>query len=114
MTNFFSSRLRQKVDHLMDILWAGCVNNPMDSIAARFNLRYTEQKWLDATVQLLAEDSRALQRFVAGDMTIFTASQFNQLGGVSALAQIENREQVFEALRQSSLVRQSTVANSTN
>lgn len=31
-TNFFSSGLRQKVDQLMDILWAGGVNNPMDSI----------------------------------------------------------------------------------
>jgi hypothetical protein len=30
--NFFSSGLRQKVDRLMDILWAGGVNNPMDSI----------------------------------------------------------------------------------
>src|SRR3954464_5426311 len=30
--NFFSSGLRQKVDSLMDILWAGGVNNPMDSI----------------------------------------------------------------------------------
>src|SRR5207244_6984003 len=30
--NFHSSGLRQKVDQLMDILWAGGVNNPMDSI----------------------------------------------------------------------------------
>jgi hypothetical protein len=30
-SNFFSSGLRQKVDGLMDILWAGGVNNPMDS-----------------------------------------------------------------------------------
>jgi len=30
--NFFSSGLRQKVDQLMNILWAGGVNNPMDSI----------------------------------------------------------------------------------
>lgn len=30
--NFFSSGLRQKVDQLMDVLWAGGVNNPMDSI----------------------------------------------------------------------------------
>ena len=30
--NFFSSGLRQKVDRLMDILYAGGVNNPMDSI----------------------------------------------------------------------------------
>lgn len=30
--NFHSSGLRQKVDQLMDILWAGGLNNPMDSI----------------------------------------------------------------------------------
>jgi type I restriction enzyme M protein len=30
--NFFSSGLRNKVDQLMDTLWAGGVNNPMDSI----------------------------------------------------------------------------------
>jgi len=31
-SNFFSSGLRQKVDQIMDILYAGGVNNPMDSI----------------------------------------------------------------------------------
>ena len=31
-TNFFASGLRQKVDRMMDVLWAGGVNNPMDSI----------------------------------------------------------------------------------
>jgi type I restriction enzyme M protein len=31
-SNFFSSGLRQKVDQLMDILYSGGVNNPMDSI----------------------------------------------------------------------------------
>src|ERR1700693_2842973 len=31
-TNFFSSGLRQKVDQLMNILYAGGVNNPMTSI----------------------------------------------------------------------------------
>ena len=31
-SNFTSSGLRQKVDQLMDILWSGGVNNPMDSI----------------------------------------------------------------------------------
>ena len=74
----------------------------MDSIAARFNLRYSEQKWLDATAQLLAEDPAALRRFMAGDMTIFTASQFNQLGGVSRAGAVSRTAtQVFEALRQS-------------
>jgi type I restriction enzyme M protein len=31
-SNFFASGLRQKVDQLMNTLWAGGVNNPMDSI----------------------------------------------------------------------------------
>ncbi len=32
LSNFQSSGLRQEIDHLMDILWSGGVNNPMDSI----------------------------------------------------------------------------------
>lgn len=87
------------------------VSDTVDSIAARFNLRYNEQKWVEATTQLLAADPRALQQFMRGDMTIFTASQFNQLGGISALALFEDREEVFEALRQSTLVRQSLLAS---
>ena len=86
------------------------VSDTVDSIAARFNLRYREQKWLDATTQLLADDPAALNKFVAGDMTLFTSSQFNQLGGVSALSRFEARDEVFEALRQSILVRQSLLA----
>ena len=39
------------------------VTDTVDSIAARFNLRYHEQKWLDATTQLLADDARALEKF---------------------------------------------------
>jgi len=83
------------------------VADTVDSIAARFNLRYNEQKWLDATSQLVADDPRALERFVSGDMTVFSASQFNKLGGIQALAQMDRRSEVFEALRQSTLVRQS-------
>jgi type I restriction enzyme R subunit len=86
------------------------VSDTVDSIAARFNLRYNEQKWVSATVQLLAEDSTALRRFVQGDVTVFTANQFRTLGGLDALARFERREEVFEALRQSSLVRQSMLA----
>ena len=86
------------------------VTDTVDSIAARFNLRYNEQKWLDATTQLLADDPQALTKFVAGDMTLFNASQFNRLGGISALSRFEARDEVFDALRQSILVRQSTLA----
>lgn len=88
------------------------VCDTVDSIASRFNLRYNEQKWLDATAQLLAEDSTALKRFMQGDITIFNRSQFNQLGGIRALASFEDREGVFDALKQSTLIRQSLLAAS--
>ncbi|MBN1579036.1 MAG: DEAD/DEAH box helicase family protein [Chitinispirillaceae bacterium] len=86
------------------------VNDTVDSISARFDLRYNEQKWVNATAQLLAEDTHALSQFLKGDMTIFTASQFNQLGGITALSRFEHRDEVFEALRQSSLIRQTLLA----
>jgi type I restriction enzyme R subunit len=87
------------------------VADTVDSIAARFNLRYSEQKWVDATAQLLADDPLALRRFMSGDMTIFTSSQFNQLGGIEALAKFDHRDEVFEALRQSTLIRQSMLGH---
>ncbi len=85
------------------------IADTVDSLAARFNLRYREQQWLTATAQLIADDPAALRKFLAGDMTLFTASQFNQLGGLGALAQFAEHDQVFEALRQSALVRQSAL-----
>jgi type I restriction enzyme R subunit len=88
------------------------VSDTVDSIAARFNLRYNEQKWLDATAQLVADDSKSLRKFIDGDMTIFNANQFRTLGGLDALSRFDARENVFEALRQSSLVRQSLLASS--
>lgn len=81
------------------------VADTVDSIAARFNLRYSEQKWLNATAQLVADDPEARRRFVDGDITVFESSQFNQLGGFVALDEFRDRDQVFEALRQSVLVR---------
>jgi len=87
------------------------VADTVDSIAARFNLRYNEQKWLNATAQLVADDPQALKRFLGGDITIFASSQFNQLGGLAALAEFADREAIFEALRQSTLVRHSLLAS---
>ena len=43
------------------------VSDTVNSIAARFNLRYHEQKWLDATTQLLADDPQALTKFMSGE-----------------------------------------------
>lgn len=89
------------------------VTDTVDSIASRFNLRYNEQKWLDATAQLIAEDSTALRRFMTGDMTVFTANQFRTLGGLEALTRFDHRDEVFDALRQSTLARQTLLSVST-
>ncbi len=86
------------------------VSDTVDSIAARFNLRYQEQKWLDATAQLLAEDEGALHKFIDGDMTVFSSTRFNRLGGVGTLSKFGQRDEVFEALRQSMFVRQISLA----
>jgi len=81
------------------------VADTVDSIAARFNLRYGDQKWLNATAELVSEDSQALSDFLSGRYNrLFERSQFRTLGGLSALARFQERDGVFDALRQSSLV----------
>jgi len=81
------------------------VADTVDSIAARFNLRYGDQKWVNATAELVSEDTQALSDFLAGRyQRLFERSQFRTLGGLSALARFQERDAVFEALRQSSLV----------
>jgi type I restriction enzyme R subunit len=86
------------------------VSDTVDSIAARFNLRYSEQKWLTATAELIADDREALEKLLGGDLSIFNKSQFTRLGGLEMLSRFTDRDAVFEALRQSSLVRQSAPA----
>ena len=88
------------------------VSDTVDSIAARFNLRYSEQKWLNTTASLIADDPEALYRFLEGDFSIFGKSQFTTLGGLEVLPKFTNRDDVFEALRQSSLARHSSLAAS--
>lgn len=81
------------------------VADTVDSIAARFNLRYADQKWLNATATLVSEDRQALADFMAGRYSrLFARSQFRTLGGLEALTRFPERDVVFEALRQSSLV----------
>jgi len=81
------------------------VTDTVDSIASRFNLRYGDQKWLNATAELVSEDGQALDDFLAGRYNkLFERSQFRTLGGLSALSRFAERDKVFEALRQSSLV----------
>ena len=81
------------------------VTDTVDSIAARFNLRYSDQKWLNATAELVSEDYQALTDFLARRYNrLFDRSQFRTLGGLPALTRFPEWDNVFEALRQSSLV----------
>ena len=86
------------------------VDDTVDSLAAQYNLRYNEQKWLTATVNLLVDDSQALKQFLAGDVRVFDRTQFNQLGGLSALVDFQHRDEVFATLRNCPVVRQSFAA----
>ncbi len=83
------------------------IEDTVESLAAQFNLRFSEQKWLAATTSLIADDADARRRFLDGDMTLFTTSQFTALGGLAALERFTERDQVFNALRNTSLFRQS-------
>jgi len=60
---------------------------------------------------LIADDAAALKRFMEGDLRMFDNTQFRPLGGLAALAALDQREAVFEAVRQSSIVRQSLTAS---
>ena len=80
-TNFFSSGLRQKVDRMMDILYAGGVNNPMDSIeqiSYLLFLRLLTEK--DETLAALDKKYRPLfsdewARFAWGNFVTLTGDQ---------------------------------------
>jgi type I restriction enzyme R subunit len=83
------------------------IEDTVESLVAQFNLRFSEQKWLAATTSLVADDAEARRRFMDGDMTLFMTSQFNAFGGLAALERFSERDQVFNALRNTSLFRQS-------
>lgn len=81
------------------------IGDTVDSIAARFNLRYDEQRWLSTTAELIAQDGEALVDFLEGRYArLFERAQFRILGGLSALERFTDRDEVFEALAQSAMV----------
>jgi type I restriction enzyme M protein len=87
-SNFQSSGLRQKVDLLMDILWAGGVNNPMDSIEQISYLLFlrllTERDELLASLQ-----KKGYTRIFSGSWARYAWGNFVTLTG----------DQLFDAVR---------------
>src|SRR5260221_6768 len=86
-TNFHSSGLRQKVDQLMDILWAGGVNNPMDSIEQCSYLLFL--RLLSEKDEALALLDRKYTRIFSGKWARFAWGNFVTLTG----------DQLFNAIR---------------
>ena len=86
-TNFFSSGLRQKVDQLMNTLYAGGVNNPMDSIEQISYLLFL--RLLSEKDETLATLDRKYKRLFSGDWTRFAWGNFVTLTG----------DKLFDAVR---------------
>lgn len=78
-TNFFSSGLRQKVDQLMNILYAGGVNNPMDSIEQISYLLFL--RLLTEKDEVLATLDKKYQRIFSGKWARFAWGNFVTLTG---------------------------------
>ncbi|KXK11793.1 MAG: type I site-specific deoxyribonuclease [Chloroflexi bacterium OLB14] len=56
------------------------VDDTVDSLAARFNLRYSEQKWLQALAKLVVDDSEARQQFLEDNPEIFFPRPIQAIG----------------------------------
>jgi type I restriction enzyme M protein len=77
--NFHSSGLRQKVDQLMDILYAGGVNNPMDSIEQISYLLFL--RLLSESDELMAVLDTRHQRAFSGEWAGHAWGNFVTLTG---------------------------------
>jgi hypothetical protein len=78
-SNFFSSGLRQKVDQLMNILWAGGVNNPMDSTEQISYLLFL--RLLTEKDEVLASLDKRYKRIFSGRWARFGWGNFVTLTG---------------------------------
>src|ERR1035438_6760857 len=87
--SFFSSGLRQKVDQLMNILWAGGVNNPMDSIEQLSYLIFL--RLLSERDEQAAHIERGYQRIFSGEWARYAWGNFVTLTG----------NELFDTLRSS-------------
>src|SRR3990172_3121654 len=78
-SNFFASGLRQKVDQLMNVLWAGGVNNPMDSIEQLSYLIFL--RLLSERDEQAALIERGFHRIFSGEWARYAWGNFVTLTG---------------------------------
>lgn len=86
-SNFFSSGLRQKVDQLMNVLWAGGVNNPMDSIEQLSYLLFL--RLLSERDEQAAHVDKGYKKIFSGPWARFSWENFVTLTG----------DELFDTLR---------------
>ena len=87
-SNFFSSGLRQKVDQLMNILYAGGVNNPMDSIEQISYLLFL--RLLTEKDETLAALDKKYKRIFSGKWSRFAWGNFVTLAGDELFDTVRN------------------------
>src|SRR5215467_11604044 len=95
-SNLFSSGLRQKVDQLMDILWAGGVNNPMDSIEQISYLLFL--RLLTEKDEDLASIDKKYIRIFSGKWSRFAWGNFVTLTGDSLFDAVRSAIESFHEL----------------
>src|ERR1035437_8129905 len=94
--NFFSSGLRQKVDQLMDILYAGGVNNPMDSIEQISYLLFL--RLLTEKDELLAGLDKKYERIFSGKWSRYAWGNFVTLTGDNLFNAVRDAIESFHEL----------------
>lgn len=94
--NFFSSGLRQKVDQLMDILYAGGVNNPMDSIEQISYLLFL--RLLTEKDELLASLDKKYERIFSGNWSRYAWGNFVTLTGDNLFNSVRDAIESFHEL----------------
>ena len=95
-TNFFSSGLRQKVDQLMNILYAGGVNNPMDSIEQISYLLFL--RLLTEKDETFASLDKKYTRIFSGKWSRFAWGNFVTLTGDELFNAVRDAMESFHEL----------------
>jgi type I restriction enzyme M protein len=95
-SNFFSSGLRQRVDQLMDILYSGGVNNPMDSIEQISYLLFL--RLLTEKDEVLATLDKKYTRIFSGKWARFAWGNFVTLTGDNLFNAVRDAIESFHEL----------------
>jgi len=95
-SNFFSSGLRQKVDQLMDMLYAGGVNNPMDSIEQISYLLFL--RLLSEKDEQFAQIDKKYKRIFSGNWSKYAWGNFVTLTGDNLFNAVRDAIESFHEL----------------